>query len=179
MKHYTYDEWLQYVKDEITGKKREELEEHLYTCDQCLETYLLAVTANESSLPILTNEAGFTDAIMAEVAKQNLMVPDAVEELNTMPIVVSAPITVTDTKKDERKSIKKKPIYQQAAFHYLLAAVATILLTFTGAFQSLANYASTLETKQVQEKRPSMTEGLMNKTFAWVDSIEKKGANKK
>jgi hypothetical protein len=175
MKHYTYDEWLRYVKDEITGKKSEELEEHLYTCDQCLETYLLAVTANESSLPILSNEAGFTDAIMAKVAKQNLMVPDTVEELNTMPIVVSVP----DTKQEERKSIKKKPIYQQAAFHYLLAAVATILLTFTGTFQSLAKYASVLETKQVQEKRPSMTEGLMNKTFAWVDSIEKKEANKK
>lgn len=175
MKHYTYDEWLQYVKDEITGKNREELENHLYTCDQCLETYLLAVTANESSLPILSNEADFTDAIMAEVSKQNTMVPDTVEELNTMPIVTSVP----DTKQEERKSIKKKPIYQQAAFHYLLAAVATILLTFTGTFQSLAKYASTLETKQVQEKRPSMTEGLMNKTFAWVDSIEKKEANKK
>lgn len=159
MKHYTYDEWLQYVRNEITGKTREEFENHLYTCDQCLEVYLQAVTANESSLPILSNETSFTDAVMAEVSKKQGM--------------------VTDTKLDKQKSNKKKPFYKQAAFHYLLAAAATILLTFTGAFQSLATYANSLETKQVQEKRPSMTEGMMNKTFAWMDSLEKKEANKK
>ncbi|MGG3561933.1 hypothetical protein ABES03_10035 [Neobacillus rhizosphaerae] len=159
MKHYTYDEWLQYVRNEITGKTCEEFENHLYTCDQCLEVYLQAVTANESSLPILSNETSFTDAVMAEVSKKQGM--------------------VTDTKLDKQKSNKKKPFYKQAAFHYLLAAAATILLTFTGAFQSLATYANSLETKQVQEKRPSMTEGMMNKTFAWMDSLEKKEANKK
>ena len=159
MKHYTYDEWLQYVRNEITGKTREEFENHLYTCDQCLEVYLQAVTANESSLPILSNETSFTDAVMAEVSKKQGM--------------------VSDTKFAEKKSNKKKPFYKQAAFHYLLAAAATILLTFTGAFQSLATYANSLETKQVQEKRPSMTEGMMNKTFAWMDSLEKKEANKK
>jgi hypothetical protein len=159
MKHYTYDEWLQYVKNEITGKTREEIENHLYTCDQCLEVYLQAVTANESSLPILSNETSFTDAVMAEVSKKQNVVPG--------------------TKFAKQNSIKKSPFYKQAAFHYLLAAAATILLTFTGAFQSLATYANSLETKQVQEKRPSMTEGMMNKTFAWMDSIEKKEANKK
>jgi hypothetical protein len=159
MKHYTYDEWLQYVRNEITGKTREEFENHLYTCDQCLEVYLQAVTANESSLPILSNETSFIDAVMAEVSKGKGMVPD--------------------TKLEEQKSNKKTPFYKQAAFHYLLAAAATILLTFTGAFQSLATYANSLETKQVQEKRPSMTEGVMNKTFAWMDSLEKKEANKK
>ncbi|MDR6120506.1 anti-sigma factor RsiW [Bacillus sp. SLBN-46] len=159
MKHYTYDEWLQYVRNEITDKNREELENHLYTCDQCLEVYLQAVTANESSLPILSNETSFTDAVMAEVSKKQGVVPD--------------------TKLEEQKSNKKTPFYKQAAFHYLLAAAATILLTFTGAFQSLATYANSLETKQVQEKRPSMTEGVMNKTFAWMDSLEKKEANKK
>ncbi|WP_413304211.1 hypothetical protein AA0X95_00485 [Bacillus sp. 1P10SD] len=159
MKHYTYDQWLQYVRNEITGKTREEFENHLYTCDQCLEVYLQAVTANESSLPILSNETSFTDAVMAEVSKKQDVVPD--------------------TKNAEQKSIKKKPFYKQAAFHYLLAAAATILLTFTGAFQSLATYANSIETKQIQEKRPSMTEGMMNKTFAWMDSLEKKEANKK
>lgn len=166
MKHYTYDEWLQYVRNEITGKTREEFENHLYTCDKCLEVYLHAVTANESSLPILSNETSFTDAVMAEVSKKQDMVFD------TKPMV-------PDTKLDEQKSNKKKPFYKQAAFHYLLAAAATILLTFTGAFQSLATYANSLETKQTQEKRPSMTEGMMNKTFAWMDSLEKKEANKK
>ncbi|WP_066249838.1 anti-sigma factor family protein [Neobacillus drentensis] len=159
MKHYTYDEWLQYVKDEISEKDKQELEDHLYTCDQCLTHYLLAIEANETSLPILSDISEFTDSVMAEISKQKIVVPD------------------TKTKTE----IKKKPFYQQAVFHYLLAAAATILLTFTGAFQSLATYANSLESpqQQVQEKKPSVTEGVINKTFAWMDSLEKKEANKK
>ena len=57
MKHFSYDEWLNYVKDEINDKAREELESHLYSCDQCLEHYLQALSVNESSLPILSNES--------------------------------------------------------------------------------------------------------------------------
>jgi anti-sigma factor RsiW len=159
MKHYTYDEWLQYVRDEIHSENRDELENHLYTCDTCLEHYLQAIAVNESSLPTLSNDSSFTDAVMAGVTKEKVRVPDK--------------------QKDVHKSADTKPFYQQAAFHYLLAAAATLLLTFTGAFQSLATYAGAFETKQIQQKRPSMTEGVMNKTFAWMDSLEKKEADRK
>jgi hypothetical protein len=169
MKHYTYDEWLQYVKDEINEKTKEELEDHLYTCDQCLNNYLMAMEANESSLPILSDVSSFTELVMAEVSKQKTAVPDTDKNLNTMLIAPSVPDT----------EIKKKRLYQQAVFHYLLAAAATILLTFSGVFQSLAAYANSIERAQVQEKRPSMTEGVINKTFAWMDSLEKKEAVKK
>lgn len=157
MKHYTYDMWLQYINDEINEKTKQELEDHLYACDQCLNHYLMAMEANESSLPILSNMSSFTDSVMNEVSRQKTVVPD------------------TKTK------IKKKPFYQQAAFHYLLAAAATILLTFTGTFQSLSTYANSLESPQpqVQKKKHSVTEGVINKTFAWMDSLEKKEAVKK
>lgn len=171
MKHYTYDEWLQYVKNEINEKTKEELEEHLYSCDQCLNQYLLAMEANESSLPILSNMSSFTDLVMAEVSKQKTVVPDTVRNLNTMLMVPSVP--------DTKAKSKKRPFYQQAAFHYLLAAAATILLTFSGVFQSLAAYANSIESPQIHEKKPSVTEGVINKTFAWMDSLEKKEADKK
>jgi hypothetical protein len=81
----------------------------------------------------------------------------------------------------QKQAVKaKKPFYQQAAFHYLLAAAATLLLTFSGVFQSLATYASAVEAPQyMKEKKPSVTEGVIDKTFAWMDSLEKKEANKK
>jgi hypothetical protein len=172
MKHYTYDEWLQYVRNDINEKTKEELEDHLYSCDQCLNHYLLAMEANESSLPILSNESSFTDAVMEQVSKQMTMVPDTVNNQYTVSIVPSVP----DTK---MKVKQKRPLYQQAAFHYLLAAAATLLLTFSGVFQSLAAYASSFENPQIQEKKPSVTEGVINKTFAWMDSLEKKEADKK
>ena len=71
MKHFTYDEWLKYVKDEINKNSREEFESHLYECDQCLEHYLQVVAEHESSLPILSNESSFTDLVMVEVSKQS------------------------------------------------------------------------------------------------------------
>jgi anti-sigma factor RsiW len=179
MKHYNYDEWLQYVKDEMNEKDKQELEDHLYTCDQCLTHYLLAIEANETSLPILSDMSEFTDSVMAEVSKQKIAVPDTTSNFSTMLMVPSVPDTKTKT--NNKTEVKKKPFYQQALFHYLFAAAATILLTFTGAFQSLATYANALESpkQQVQEKKPSVTEGVINKTFAWMDSLEKKGAVKK
>lgn len=185
MKHYTFDEWLQYVNDEINEKTKEELENHLYSCDQCLNHYLMAVEANESSLPVLSDETGFTDSVMAEVSKQKTVVPDTVKYSITMPIVPSVPDTVKNSNtmpivpSVPDTKMKKKAFYQQAAFHYLLAAAATLLLTFSGVFQSLAAYASSLERPQIQEKKPSVTEGVINKTFAWMDSLEKKEAVKK
>jgi hypothetical protein len=156
MKHYNYEEWLSYVKNEVNDSTREDLDNHLYTCDQCLEQYLQAISEHESSLPLLSNESSFTDMVMAGVSKQK------------EPAAMKPPVK------------HKKPFYQQAAFHYLIAAAATLLLTFSGVFQSLATYASAIEAPQhIKEKRPSVTEGVIDKTFAWMDSLEKKEANKK
>ncbi|MFK9092060.1 anti-sigma factor family protein [Bacillus salipaludis] len=175
MKHYSYDEWMVYVKDEISEGNREELENHLYTCDQCLENYLEAVSANETSLPVLSNQSNFTDQVMAMVTPK--AVPDTINDLSMMETVRLVPDTVNTI---NSKVSRKKRFYQQAVFHYLLAAAATIVLMFTGAFQSLATYAGNLESPRlVQEKKPSVTEGVINKTFAWMDSLEKKEADKK
>lgn len=154
MKHYRYDEWLQYVKGELNDKTREELESHLYGCDQCLESYLEALAEHESSLPVLSNESSFTDLVMAGVTQQR------------------------ESGEKPEGAKPKKPFYQQAVFHYLLAAAATLLLMFSGVFQSLATYASSVEAPSIKVEKPSMTEGVINKTFAWMDSLDKKEANK-
>ncbi|WP_462412788.1 anti-sigma factor [Neobacillus sp. Marseille-QA0830] len=166
MRHYSTDEWTQFVKNEITESARIELEDHLYSCDQCLELYLQAIAIHESSLPLLTDETGFADEIMASLPKMAAPVAMQNDEIEMVP--------------EKQEAVKKpKRFYQRAAFHYLLAAAATLLLTFSGAFQTLAKYADSFETQHVQEKKPSVTEGVMNKTFAWMDSLEKKEANKK
>ncbi|MEH7548019.1 hypothetical protein COJ85_17840 [Bacillus sp. AFS076308] len=178
MKHYSYEEWQHYVKDELSEDRREDLESHLYTCDQCLEVYLQAVTANETSLPALPDEPNFTDRVME-------MGPFTNKNINNVEIVFSVPVTHSTFKGVEMVNsvpgTERKPLYQRAGFHYLLAAAATLLLMFSGAFQSLATYAGSLEKPMIQERKPkpSVTEGVINKTFAWMDSLEKKEANKK
>jgi predicted anti-sigma-YlaC factor YlaD len=162
MKHFTIDEWRQYVRNQINENLRDEFERHLYMCDQCLDYYLQAVEENESSLPIISSEGNFTDLVMGEVTKAKQL-----------------RVAASKKSKSQPKTNAKKPFYQQAVFHYLLAAVATLMLTFTGAFHSLAVFAGTVETPHFQEKRPSVTEGVINKTFTWMNSLEKKEANKK
>ncbi|TCJ03225.1 hypothetical protein [Cytobacillus praedii] len=150
MMHYSEQEWMKYVKNELDKDVREEYENHLYSCDQCLESYLMAVEAEEAELPMISNEADFTTLVMAQIA---------------------------DVKRETaQKSLigkKKKSIYQSSFFHYSIAAAVTILLMTTGVFQSITQYAENVQNPNLQEE-PSMTQGLVDKTFAWMDSLEGK-----
>jgi anti-sigma factor RsiW len=139
MKHISYEEWLDYVEDHISDPVRDQYEAHLYTCDHCMEIYLSAVEASESSFPDISDESGFTEAVMAEV--QCKKKPDA---------------------------RKKQKFYQQAAFHYIVAAAMTILLMYTGVFQQLVGFAEEFE----RSARPSITEEMMKKTSDFIDNVE-------
>ncbi|WP_409252729.1 hypothetical protein V1502_02035 [Bacillus sp. SCS-153A] len=142
MKHVSYEEWQKYVEDGLTEKVRERYEEHLYSCDQCMEIYLTALEAGETSFPELSDDQKFTDNIMTEV--QRYKEPE-----------------VPDTGKKQR-------FYQQAAFHYFIAAAMTILLMYTGVFQQLTGFAEEFE----RSSRPSITNELMNKTTNFIENVE-------
>lgn len=174
MKHYEYKEWLKYVKDELDEKKREELENHLYTCDKCLNTYLQAIEESETAFPTLSDETNFTDWVMNGIEAKT-EVPDTKNNVVELEKVPDTKVAI----KMDTQAFQKRPFYKQAVFHYVLAAAATLLLMFSGAFQSLAGYAASIEAKHSQEKKPSVTEDVMKKTFAWMDSLEKKGADQK
>lgn len=58
MDHYSLEEWLEYVKNELGEKERVIYEDHLYTCDQCLEVYLEAMDKAEHSFPSMPREDG-------------------------------------------------------------------------------------------------------------------------
>ncbi|MFK4998457.1 anti-sigma factor family protein [Bacillus sp. N9] len=71
MKHKTFEKWLQYVQDDLDEQTRVEYENHLYSCDDCLELYLQAVEANEAQMPSLPAAMDFTDTIMKEIEFSN------------------------------------------------------------------------------------------------------------
>ncbi len=150
MKHYSYEEWMTYVKNEVDKAERESFEDHLYSCDQCLDCYLQAVAEVENELPVIENEADFTNVVMAQIAESK------------QPKI--------PTIKEKRKT----PFYQTAIFHYSIAAAMTILLMTTGVFQSITKYTESVQTPNFHEKETSVTEGIVDKTFAWMDSLEKK-----
>ncbi len=72
-----------YIQDELAKSKREELENHLFSCDQCLEVYMELLEAQSVELPDIEKDS-FTDEVFAK-----------------LPIKV----------KKQRKSILQSPIF--------------------------------------------------------------------
>jgi len=147
MSHYQMEQWKAYVNDDLDEKVREVYEEHLYSCDQCLDLYFQVVAEQEEHLPVLSNEADFTNMIMARIEEGN---------------------------KSERQQskVKKVPLYQKAIFHYTLAASMTILLMTTGVFQSITSYVGSIQNPVAMEEQNSVTKGIVDKTFAWMDTFD-------
>lgn len=147
MKHYSYDDWCKYVKDELEESVRTAYEDHLYTCEECFERYLIAVEENKEELPLLSSEKQFTDKVMAVIAEEK---KKGVQETNGTPF------------------------YQKAIFHYLIAAGMTILLMTTGVFQEITKFGDAAQHVSVHEKSTSFTNVWMNKTITLLDEIEMK-----
>jgi len=66
VRHYRDEEWLMYMKDELAESRRGELEDHLYSCDQCLEIYMKLVKDQAVELPDLEN-IHFTDEVVMKL----------------------------------------------------------------------------------------------------------------
>ncbi|PLR86465.1 hypothetical protein [Bacillus sp. V33-4] len=157
MNHFSIEDWKKYLKNEISDDVRGTYENHLYSCDQCLDLYMRALSEDEAALPAIEAETDFTNVVMKSIA------------------------IVKQGSQQEKQPVKReKRYYQTAAFHYVLAAAMTLLLMATGVFQSVTRYTDTVQNTNFQEKQPSITEGIMDRTFTWLDSFEMKNkeANK-
>lgn len=146
--HYSYEHWLNYVKDELVEEEKQKLEDHLYNCDQCLDVYVNAVEEQESQLPAIFDETAFTNQIMMKIAAETL-----------------------EEKKPAKKS-KKRSFYQSSIFHYTLAAGITLILMSTGVFQSIIKHTETIQKAEMPTQQESITVGLVDKTLSWMDELE-------
>ena len=146
MKHVSLEEWTLYIADEVPEALKIEYENHLYSCDDCLTVYMEAMEREEDIQPI--EEWDIADSVMHSIA-----------QIKSVPAVEERPM-----KTKSMRTITK---------HYLIAAGFTILLMASGAFQSLAKYVDNVESGSLKET-PPVTDGLIDKTFNWMDHIEKK-----
>ncbi|PKG25132.1 anti-sigma factor [Niallia nealsonii] len=145
--HYTYDQWLKYVNDKLDEDMRILLEDHLYSCDECLDLYVGAVAEQETVLPAISNETTFTDQIMMKIA-------------------------YAEEEKEVKQQKKKRLFYQSSLFHYMLAAAATIFLMSTGVFQTVIQHTQTIQRTEVSANKESEMNRFVDKTFSWIDTLE-------
>lgn len=148
MNHISYKEWLTYVQNKLDDELREEYENHLYSCDHCLELYLQAAEATESQLPELQDELQFTNKVMQGI--------DVIKQ--------------TDQKKEQ--PVKKQNRRGQTMVHYILAAAMTLLLMSTGVFSQMMEFSSSFEKIDLKEEPVSFVNELLNKEISITDKLE-------
>ena len=144
--HYSRDHWMKYVKDELSETERIMLEDHLYTCDQCLELYIDVVDKQEEILPSISDETAFMNDIMKQIFNENMVI--------------------------EKVGDKKRPFYQSSIFHYAIAASLTLILMSAGFFQTIIKHTETIQKAELSAKQESKTGGFVDKTFAWMDTFD-------
>ncbi|RWR04535.1 hypothetical protein [Siminovitchia fortis] len=146
MNHIEYEKWMLYATDSLDEKTRMHFENHLYSCDHCLELYLQAVEEAESQMPVLSDPSGFTDSIMKGIGS-------------------------TQEKQPPAKMKPKKNIRKQTLVHYTAAAAMTLVLMSTGIFSQLTTTVSSFENAAYKQDH-SVISGWLNKTDSITEKIE-------
>lgn len=72
MKHYDDLEWLFYKERIISKEKSKEMEEHLYICNQCMNTFLSLIDNYEIDKAEKSISSNFTNSVMNSIEKPNM-----------------------------------------------------------------------------------------------------------
>lgn len=152
MKHYDQVEWSLYKNNLLDEKIYEAMEEHLYECDQCLDTFLSLIDENEIEEAGKVISVDFTDNLMMSIK-------------NIRPI----------TKKIKRKSKLPKDFF----IYYTAVASVTILLTAGGVFGKLVESVPQISTNiNIQEEKIAnnpiynLSEDITNKTSNFINDFQ-------
>lgn len=143
MKHYNEQQWMNYISD--APCKREQMEEHLYHCDECLNIYIANLELCENQLPLLADEGRFVDGVMEHFAEMERIRPA------TQPEVMK--------------------FYQKPMFHYAAAACITLVLVTSGTFQSIYSQLSHAASVTTKTDHASISGQIMAKTATFIDSL--------
>lgn len=126
------------------------MEEHLYTCDECLETFLSLIDQNDVEEATKSISKGFTSNVMAEI-KNVEYIPKA---------------------KSNRK-------YKEMLTYYIVVASVTIVLTIGGFFTKLVDtlpnvvQSNTIVEKiELPNKVADLSGRIVNKTSDFINRFE-------
>lgn len=150
MKHYDYIEWLLYKTKSLGIEKLDEMEEHLYNCDLCMDIFLSLVDEEEIKLA-------------------SEMVPEDF----TLNVVKG----ISENKVKRIESKKNKKTFNYQFMYYVAVASVTIFLTMGGFYTNLVDAVPKIsQSIQVAEGRPNhigkFSDGIVNATSSLLFSIE-------
>lgn len=144
MTHYSPKEWEMFINNLLSESEVKQMEDHLYSCDVCLERYLTLIEKEKETLPHLQK-----DDLTADIINK----------------VTSKPV-------HQKRDQTKQPVYKRTIFHYSVAALLTLCFMGSGLFHTMSSYMSTVEAEVIDKPRVSITENLMNKTIKFINEME-------
>lgn len=158
--HFTFKEWKSYLLDDMPSHKREKIEAHLYSCDHCLELYMLALEDESVSDAVYPTNMEYR-VERHEEWKDTL--------INTLPKINESNYdTLSVQRTNQRKRLK------QSLFQYTIAASITFFLMFSGTFHSIVSAVPEFQSSNVyeQEAQPqSLSDRMLIKTESMLNSI--------
>ncbi len=150
MKHYDYIEWLLYKNEMLSKEKSEEMEQHLYNCNTCMEIFLSLIDEkeNEKAGELISDD--FTLKIINNIPKDK-------------------------GSKPKTKNAKKAFNYQFG--YYVAVASVTVILTLGGFYTNLVDAVPKISSSiQITEKHSSiiadLSDSIVDSTSNFLFSIE-------
>ncbi|MFS0725871.1 hypothetical protein [Paenibacillus sp. 1P07SE] len=146
MKHQSEAFWRQYAfSSELSPQEREEAENHLYSCEDCLAQYMRVLEEAEAVADL--SEQGAT-ALLIRVREHQ-------------------EVQWAGRRRRRRSTSRER---RSALIHYVIAASLTLFFFSSGVLQDyLADTAPRGEEQLAGEKQPTITERLMERTTRILD----------
>lgn len=111
MIHFSKENWISFKKDRLSEEERLDMEDHLYTCDSCMDIYLQLIDTEELNFAEMMISSDFTEGVMEKVDK---MTP-------------------------RPKPLRKKKMIENIFIYYVAAASVVLALTAGGVFSKIAD----------------------------------------
>jgi len=155
MEHYDYIEWLLYKNKMLPKEKLDEMEQHLYNCNTCMEIFLSLIDEEE----VEDVEKFISDDFTAKIIKN-------IPKLKTGKLKVK----------------QKKKIFNYQFGYYVAVASVTIILTLGGFYTNLVDAVPKLSASIiVLDEHPNMianfSDNIVGSTSSFLFSIENNDIN--
>ncbi len=150
MSHYSREEWKKYIKEMLPTTEQKELEQHLYSCDECLELYMTIIDESVEDFPNINSEQ-FTEKILAQI-----FTADGIQSLQ-----------------------RNQSIWTKTIVHYGIAAAITMLMMVSGFFYEITNITALVNHDKEQivqtvllDQQDSISVNIMNRVISMLDSFK-------
>lgn len=148
MKHYTEDEWTEWIREQAPDSLSVDMESHLYECEECLSIYMHALELHTSALPV----------------------PKDIDELEYDQLFKRT------TRLSVKEESSWRETAKHTYFQYAVAAAATLILTISGFFSGLSQELGDWKEPTDLQQSTSISENLMNQTLSWLDTLQSKSS---